>query len=54
MLQNCIGSLVREGKNFETQRREGFETRRHEDTKARSFFKKIEANKWKELPTLNH
>jgi hypothetical protein len=35
MLQNWIGSMVREGKNFETQRREGVETLRHEGSKAR-------------------
>jgi len=38
MLQNWIGSIVMLAKNFETQRREGVETRRHEGAKAQSFF----------------
>jgi len=33
MLQNWIGSMVKEGKNFETQRREGAKARR------KAFFK---------------
>jgi len=53
MLQNWIGSLGR----ILTRKREGVETRRHEGAKAQShevFKKNKEANKWKELPTLNH
>jgi hypothetical protein len=37
MLQKWIGSMLREGENFEIRRREEVETRRHEDSKARSF-----------------
>jgi hypothetical protein len=42
--------MVKEGKNFETQRREGVETRRHEE---KPFLKTI-MMKRKMLPTLNH
>jgi hypothetical protein len=35
MLQNWIGSMEMYAKNFETQRCEGVETRRHEGAKAR-------------------
>ena len=40
MLQNWIGSIEMYAKNFETLRREGVETLRHEGSKARSFLKR--------------
>jgi hypothetical protein len=52
MLQNWIGSMEMYAKNFETQRLEGVETRRHEDAKAQRFLLNKDANKWKMLLTL--